>query len=311
MGGTNLQTKQFDRLELYANLQKAPEVKFKDLEEVVSHKVSYNLMPFEVQTDFIKVTSDTVLVPVTVQMKNKDITFTGKEGVSRGTVNIFGRVTTLTQKIAQTFEDTVQVDLPTELLPKTADNASVYWKALPLKPGRYRLDIVVKDVNGDRVGTWSRGIVVPAYEEDKLASSTLIIADQMDKVATHSVGTGNFVIGTTKVRPRLGTADGKPAVFKRDQKANFWMQVYNLSVDGQTKKPSANIEYEIVNMASQKPVVKMAENTAQLGNVGEQITLEKSLPLTSLQPGIYQITIKVNDNVSKQVISPTAKFTVE
>jgi GWxTD domain-containing protein len=303
--------KEFDRLELFANLQKPPEVKFKDLEEVVSHKVSYNLMPFEVQTDFIKVTSDTVLVPVTVQMKNKDITFTGKDGVSRGTVNIFGRVTTLTQKIAQTFEDTVQVDLPTELLPKAADNLSLYWKALPLKPGRYRLDVVVKDVNGDRVGTWSKGIMVPAYDEDKLASSTLIVADQMEKVATRSVGTGNFVIGATKVRPRLGTADGKPAVFKRDQKASFWMQVYNLGVDQQTKKPSANIEYEIVNVADKKSIGKWAENTAQLGNVGEQITLEKSLPLASLQPGIYQITIKVNDNVSKQEISPTAKFTVE
>ena len=42
---------------------------------------------------------------------------------------------TLTGKIVQTFEDTVQVDVPAELLPRTAENASVYWKALPLRPG--------------------------------------------------------------------------------------------------------------------------------------------------------------------------------
>lgn len=304
-------TKEFDRLEQFSNLQRAPLIKFKDLDEIVTHKISMNLMPFEVQTDFIKVTSDTVLVPVTVQMKDKDITFVTKEGVSRGTVNIFGRVTTLTQKIAQTFEDTVQVDMPSELLASAADKSSLYWKALPLKPGRYRMDIVVKDVNGDRVGTWSRGIIVPTYDEDKLASSSLIVADQMEKVPTSSVGTGNFVIGGTKVRPRVGTADGKPAVFKRDQKANFWLQVYGLSMDQQSKKPSANIEYNIVNLADQKPIVHMTESTAQLGNVGEQLTLEKSLPLQSLQPGMYQITIKVNDNVSKQEIAPTAKFTVE
>jgi len=71
----NLQTKQFDRLELYSNLTRPPAVKFKDLEEVVSHKVTFNLLPFEVQTDFVKVTSDTVLVPVTLQIKNRDITF--------------------------------------------------------------------------------------------------------------------------------------------------------------------------------------------------------------------------------------------
>ena len=307
----NLQTKQFDRLEQFAGLSRAPAIKFKDLEEVVSHKVTYNLLPFEVQTDFVKVTSDTVLVPVTLQIKNRDITFVTKEGVSRGTINIFGRVTNMTGRIIQTFEDTVQVDQPSDLLAKTLDNSALYWKALPLKPGMFRMDLVLKDVNGDRMGTWTRGIRVPEYSEDKLASSSLIVADQMEKVATSTVGTGNFVIGTTKVRPRMGTATGQPAMFKRDQKASFWLQVYGLSMDEQTKKPSANIEYEIKNLANQKAVVHLAETTAQFPNPGEQITLEKSLPLASLEPGLYQITIKVNDNVSKQVITPTAKFTIE
>src|SRR5215470_18034365 len=160
---TDQQTKQFDRLDQFYKLQKPPAVKFKDLEEVVKSKIIVNLMPFDVRADFVRVTGDTVLVPVTVQVKNRDVTFQNKEGVQRGTVNIFGRVTTLTGKIAQTFEDTVQVDVPAELLPKVAENSSVYWKALPLKPGMYRFDVVVKDVNGDRVGTWSKGVRVPDF----------------------------------------------------------------------------------------------------------------------------------------------------
>ena len=112
----DLQTKQFDRLEQFAKLNKPPAVKFKDLEEIVSHKITVNLMPFDVRADFVKVTSDTVLTPVTIQVKNRDITFQNKDGVQRGTVNIFGRVATLSGRIAQTFEDTVQVDVPAELL---------------------------------------------------------------------------------------------------------------------------------------------------------------------------------------------------
>ena len=308
---TSLQAKEFDRLSTYAKLNQAPTIKFKDLDEIVTHKISMNLMPFEVRVDFIKVTSDTVLVPVTIQMNNKDITYQTKEGVSKGVVDVYGRITTLTGKIAQTFEEPVGVTSPEELLPKELEKHSVYWKALPLKPGMYRLDVVLKDVNGDRKGTWSKSIRVPEFSEDKLASSSLIVADQMEKVPAKSVGAGNFVIGTTKVRPRVDNSDGKPLPFKRDQKVNFWMQVYNLGIDQQTKKPSATIQYDVVNAATSKAVVHSIENTSQMGNVGEQVTVEKSLPLSSLEPGLYRITIKVDDQVSKQVISPSATFAVE
>ena len=308
---SDLQSKEFDRLDTYAKLNKPPAVKFKDLEEVVTHKVTLNLMPFDVRADFVKVTSDTVLTPITIQIKNRDITFQNKEGVQRGTVNIFGRVTTLSGRIAQTFEDTVQVDVPAELLPKTAENSQVYWKALPLKPGHYRLDVVVKDVNGDRVGNWSKSLMVPDFGDDRLTNSSLIVADQMYPVATKDIGSGSFVIGTMKVRPRVQPADGKPNAFKRGQKMNFWMQVYNLSIDEKTHKPSATFEYDVVNMATNKPVVHTTESTDTMGNVGEQVTLQKSLSAGNLEPGVYKIDIKVNDNISKQTVDPSATFAVE
>jgi len=308
-----LQSKEFDRLEQFSKLMAPPPVKYKDLEEVVNSKIILNPMPFDVHVDFVKVTSDTALVPITIQIKNRDITFVNKDGVQRGTVDIFARLSTLTDKVVQTFEDPVLVDVPAELLPRTAENASVYYKAVPLRPGRYKLDVAVKDVNGDRKGVWSRSIVVPDYAEDKLSTSSLIVADVMEPVPTKDIGTGNFVIGTMKVRPRVAPADGKPALFKRDkdQKLNFWMQVYNLGVDEKTHKPSATIEYDIINVATNKPVVQKVESTDTMGNVGEQVTLQKSIVAANLQPGVYKIQIKVSDNISKQTIDPSAMFAVE
>jgi GWxTD domain-containing protein len=307
----DLQSKQFDRLDIYSKLNRPPAIKFKDLDEVVTHKIRMNLLPFDVRADFVRVTSDTVLVPITLQVKNRDVTWSNKEGVQRMTINILGKVTTLTGRVAQTFEDTVTDGVPEELLPKVLDNSHLYWKALPLRPGRYRVDIVLKDVNSEKIGTWSRGILVPEYSEDKLASSSLIVADEMQKVATKNVGAGSFVIGDTKVRPRVDPSNGQPAMFKRDQKVNFWMQVYNLGIDQHTNKPSANISYEVVNVATNKPVVQLTESTAQMGNTGEQVTLQKSLPLRDVPPGTYQITIKVNDQISKQDLKSSAKFAVE
>ena len=306
------QSKQFDRMETFAKLNRAPDIKFKDLQnELVTHKFRTNLLPFDVQVDFVKLTSDTVLVPITLQVPLKGLTFANKDGVQRAVVNVYGQLTKLSGQIVQTFEETLHRDIPAELLEKEINNVSLYWKALPMRPGLYRLDVVMKDVNGDKTGIFSRSYTVPDFGDEKLTSSTLILADQMEPVPAREVGTGNFVIGTNKVRPKVSSSDGKPASFTKKEKINFWLQVYNLGVDQKTNKPSATVEYQVVNTATNKHVLDFTESTAQMGNVGEQVTLGKSLQLSQLDPGIYQVTIKVNDQISKQTISPTAKFAVQ
>ena len=307
----NLATKQFDRLETFAKLNAPPPIKFKELDAIVTHKIRYNLLPFDVRVDFVKLTSDTVLVPITLQVPLRNLTWANKDGVQRAVVNIFGKMSTVSGKTVQTFEDTVRQDVPAELLEKELSNVSLWWKALPMRPGLYRLDVVLKDVNGDKLGTYSRGWQIPDFSEDKLTSSTLILADQIQQVPSREIGSGNFVIGQSKIRPRVQPADGKPASFKKGEKINFWMQVYNLGVDEKTKKPSATVEYQVINTANNQSVLDLTESTAQMGNIGEQMTLEKSFPASNLPPGVYQVTIKVNDLVSKQTISPTAKFAVQ
>jgi hypothetical protein len=96
----------------------------------------------------------------------------------------------------------------------------------------------------------------------------------MEAVPSREVGTGSFVIGTNKVVPKVQPADGKPAAFdkKVKDKVNFWMQVYNLGLDQKTNKPSATVEYQIVNTTTNKPVVDFTETTAQMGNIGEQVS---------------------------------------
>jgi 5-hydroxyisourate hydrolase-like protein (transthyretin family) len=205
----------------------------------------------------------------------------------------------------------VQADVPAELLAKAVESSQIYWKAVPLKPGLYRLDLVLKDVNGDRVGTWRKSLQVPDFADDRLSSSSLIVADDMEQVAAKNVGTGMFVIGTTKVRPRVAASDGKPVSFKRNQKMNFWMQVYNLGVDEKTHKPSATVEYDVVNMTTNKSVIHSVESTDTMGNIGDQVTLQKTLAAANLVPGTYRIQIKVNDGISKQTLDPSATFAVE
>jgi GWxTD domain-containing protein len=313
------QSKQFDRIDLAAKIMAPPPIKFQDLEQFMTSSKILTGPPFlfDVRTDYVKVTNDTVIVPITLQVKNSDITFDTKDGVSVGKVNILGRVSNLTHKIVPggTFEDTVEVSTPSELLAAKQKAASVYWKALPLKPGLYKIDIVIKDVNNpDHVGRWTRSVRVPEFDDDTLGHSSLILADEMYRVPSKEIGGGNFVLGDTHVRPRIATGGAgatTPATFTRAQNLNFWMQVYNLGIDDKSKQNNATISYEITNLATNKMVLDTQESTKKISPNADQLTLEKSLPLASLQPGQYQVSIKVNDAVSKQQTQESAKFSVD
>ncbi len=307
------QSKEFDRLDTFAKLFAPPPVKFTDLDDFLATSKVLTGPPFlfDVRTDYVKLTNNTVMVPVTLQIRNGDITYSTKQGDSVGTVNILGRVSTITHRIVYTFEDTVKVETPSDLLQRTKNNMSVYWNAIPLPPGRYKLEIAIKDVNNpDHVGTWRRSIDVPEFDDDRLSSSSLILASDMERVPSKDVGAGSFVIGNTKVVPRVPPTVSAPVTFHRAQNLNFWMQVYNLGI-GQNKRNDATIEYQVLDMATNKQILDMQESASKLNPNADQLTLEKTMPLASLEPGKYQVTIKVNDGILKQKIAQTAPFIVE
>jgi hypothetical protein len=293
---------QFERLEQYAKLQKPPQIKFKDLETVVNTKLSYNLLPFDYRTDFIKITEDTVLTPITIQIDNKNMTFQNKEGVQRAAVNIYGRVSTITGRVAQVFEDVVTADVPESLFKQTLEKKSIYQKAVPLRSGLYKLELVLKDLNSGNVGTEYRGFTVPKFQEDKLATSSIILADKIEKLSLKQVAAGQFVIGSSKIRPKV------KEVFDRNETMGIYFQIYNLALDEKTNKPSATIEY--VLKKGEKEVSRFSEQQDKLAGASQQMTLEKLLPLNDLEPGRYSLVVNVTDNLSKKTISPVAKFEV-
>ncbi len=308
------QSKQFDRISLASKIFAPPVIKFKDLQQYIGSAQILKGPPFlfDVRTDYVKVTNDTVLMPLTIQIRNRDVTFNTKDGVSTGTVNILGQVSNINHRIVQTFEDTVTVQVPSEFLAREQTNRNMYWKALPLRSGMYKVDIVIKDVNNpDHIGTWRRSVNVPKYDDERLSASSLILASSMVRVPTKEIGAGNFVIGNTKVVPSVSTGPTVPVTFKRNQNLNFWMQVYNLGIDEKSRQNNAEIQYQVMDLSTNKAVLDATESTAKVNPNADQVTLEKSMPLAALQPGKYQVLIKVNDGVGKQQISQSAPFTVE
>ena len=305
MGGTPASMDEFNRLELFAKVQRPPAVKFKDLEAIVTSRIVRDQVRFNWRPDFLKVTSESVLVPISIQIPNSQLSFTNKEGVHSATLNIFGRVSSLTGRVVQTFEDAVSRDFPDSLFQQSVKLSSIYQKAIPLRPGLYRLDLVIKDVQSGNVGVVNSRLVVPRYEDEKLEASSLILADgnKLEHVPSKQIGTGQFVIGSTKVVPRL---EGD---FNTGEKLGIYLQLYNLKVDEKTHKASATVQY-LVKKGDQD-VMQFKETSEEMKQTGDQMTIERLLPLATLVPGKYTLHINATDQVANQTISRTADFTVK
>jgi hypothetical protein len=293
---------EFTRLEQFAKVQAPPPVKFKDLEEVVSSRILRNQISFDYRFDFMRITGDTILVPVTVQIQNKQMTFRDHDGVQSASLNLFGRISSMTGRVIQTFEDVIQRDFPDSLLEPSLKGFSIYQKAVPLRPGLYKLDLVMKDVNSGNVGVVNTRLAVSPIPDDKLEASSLILADQMEPVSSKDVGVGQFVLGSTKVRPKLD------AEFHSDQPLDVYMQFYNLKVDDKTHKNNVSLDMKVTQ--GDQTVAHEVKTGDQLQQNGEQVTFEQVIQPKTLSPGKYKMEIQATDLVNNQTVSRTADFTV-
>ena len=303
MSGGGLESdNEFTRLEQFAKVQQAPPVKFKDLEEVVSSRIVRNQINFEYRTDFMRITSDTILVPITVQIQNKQMTFRNRDGVHSASLNLFARISTMTGRIVQTFEDTIQRDFPDSLLEPSLKGFSIYQKAVPLRPGLYKIDVVIKDVNSGNVGVLNTRLAVSAMPDEKFDASSLILADQIEPVSSKDVGVGQFVLGSTKVRPKLD------AEFHSDQPMGIYLQLYNLKVDDKTHKNDLSLDVKVSQ--GQQTVSHDVKTGEDLKQNGEQVTYEHVIAPKALPPGKYKLEIQATDLLTKQTVSRSADFTV-
>src|SRR5438552_5958735 len=302
--GNTSRNNPFDRLQLYANIFKPPEIKFKDLEAIVTTKLSYNLLPFKFRTDFVRVTEESVLTPITVLLQNKNLAFQEQQGIHRAVVHVYGKITGVTGCVAPggVFEDTISQDIPDALFKQSLEAASIHQKVIPLRPGLYKLDLVLKDINSGNVGTVSQRLQVPRFPDDKLQLSSLILADLVENLPPSQIGSGSFILGSNKVRPNVNDD------FRHDRSLNLWFQVYNLKLDDASKKPSATVETLITKNG--REVKKDVEQASELSNAAAQMTLSKTVSLKDFEPGEYSVQVKVTDNLTKDVIASAEKFTV-
>lgn len=302
--GAREQDSPFTRMQLITDLSRPPKVN--ELLENSLVTVSRGIVEDEslnvsTKVDFFRASDERVMTALTVQTENEDLTFKDVGGVQVARLNIYGRVTSVNGRRVTSFEDPVTTTATVEELTGMKDRKSAYQRVLPLSPGTYKVDLLVRDINSGAQILKQVGFTVPKFEPEKLASSSLVLAVKLE--ALNDQLPGMFSIGPYKVLPNVS------GVFKRGQEVGIYMQIYNAGIDQTTLRPSIDVEYVLTDKSG-KEILKQNEDWRGLSDSGQRLTLARLLPTTQLATGEYTVMIRVRDKVSGQTLSPSSKFTV-
>jgi GWxTD domain-containing protein len=299
---TREQDSPFSRLQLLADLSRPPQIRFNDLASAVNTPViEDNPLNFDVRVDFFRQSEERVITAFTIQTDNQNLVFKDSGGLQEAQLNIFGKITHVSGRRAGIFEDPVITRSTPQELVEAKERKSAYQKAVALQPGRYRLDVIVRDLASGATGVRHVGFEVPKYDPTKLSTSTLILASRLEGLGDQPA-VGMFTIGNVKVIPNVSGA------YRRGAPIGLYLQIYNAGIDQTTLRPSVDVDYVLTKDG--KEIFKQAEDWRGNSDSGQRLTLARLVDSRNLIAGDYAIEVRVRDRVSAQSLVQTAKFTI-
>lgn len=298
------QDKPFVRLERYAGIMRPPSLRFTDLKRAVDVKIHFYELPFRVHAHYFRLNPEQAIVPVTLEIPNRELTFQPKEDARVARVGVYGLIQTLGGLVIKEFEDEFEVRLPTAGPELLFSRASLYQKLLILRQGeRFKASLVLKDLESGKVGVVDTSLAVPAFGTEKLRVSSLMLADTLIPVG-ESAADQMFVLGDLLVRPKVDKR------FPRNRLMVAYLQLYNVGVDQATLRPKLDLEF-----ALRRDGVEVARIEDHSGDSIRFLSIQRVVVTrvfspASLQPGTYELVVRIHDRITGQEESVREGFEI-
>jgi len=295
----------FERWSLWNRIHHIPQIKYTDLQEIVKVDLSYQELDFKTRLDYFRLNENQVLVPITVEVQNKDLTSSDEGGRKVARVAVYGIVTSLSREIVTEFDDDLMHVRTEQELNAVLQSPSRYQKTVVLDRGqRYKLSLVVKDLNSENIGVVSQVIIPPKYEEETLAASSVMLSNSYQLLETVPEGDQMFVLGDVWIHPSLNKT------FTTKKPLGVYFQVYNAGFDQSAMTPVMQLKYELFRDG--KTVMRIVEhNSESVQFVSERrVVFLKTLRPDKLGPGSYRLKIEVTDRTKEQSLTIQDRFKI-
>lgn len=292
----------FARTELAASLQKAPVIRFQDLRADVSARITYNILPFSAYTYFLKLTGEYALTPLTLQIPNSGITFQGEGPLRTSKLQVYGRVSGLTGNTVFEFDDEIVKQLTQEQYAAQKYSSSVYHRLLRLPPGRFKLDILLKDAHSGKLGTISQGLAVPAFANDRLSASPVVVTSEMLPLTEEQRRTDPFAFGGFHIRPRMDET------YYPGEYLGVYLEVYNANVDPSKGRPAVKVEYQLQLKAGPAAPFRDVSRSAVLDR--DILVIPLYIDISSQPAGQYTVVFRITDLTGNDTVETKANFKI-
>jgi GWxTD domain-containing protein len=294
----------FLKYETFAAVKRPPEIKFKDLQEIVKVDLHYDNLPFEVRQDFFRLDDRQLLVPVTVQLDNRLLTFREGERGHTARLAVYGIVTSLQNRVVSEFEDEVTSRFRSDDFEQGRLGRSLYQKVVVLeRNNRYKIDLVVKDLESGKVGAVRQAIIPPSFPAESLSASSLLLSDFIEDVGDFAAKDDRmFVLGDVWIRPSLSK------VFPLNQSLGVYFQVYNFGLDQTSFAPDLAADYRVFR--DDRLVLEVSDEAGesiQLVSSG-RLVLVRRLQVNLLDPGRYRLEVRVRDAIKGEELVVNDRF---
>ncbi len=295
----------FERMQRLVNLEKPPAIRFQDLKGLVTTRVSYQNLPVQGSSGYLLLGGGVALAIINAEIPNAALSYKQKLGIFRNEINLYGSVSTLTNRRVREFEDTLVSEFEPASFPRGQKLSSLYQKVVVLPPGLYRVDLALKDVNSGAVGLAQLRLSVPAGQPEILGMSTLMLARDIRPVAPDSMERlAPFVLGNLKVIPNV------TGEYRQQDKLKLMFQIYNTATEQSSSRPMVDLEYLIY--AGDRVVKQTIDFNGGLTQSlrGLCTTVVKDLALSDLAPGKYRLVVKGRDTLAGKETQAQADFSV-
>ena len=293
----------FTRYETFSKVQAPLPMKYQDLKELVKVDIGYSNLSFQVQNHYFRLNEREVLVPITVLVENKNMTFRQEGATYIARVAVYGIITSMSNRIISEFEHDLSVSH--ENRQEAQGKRSMYQKTISLKKRmRYKLDLIVKDLNSGSIGAIKKALIPPSYGTGNLTGSSLILSDSIQQLRETPKRDEMFVLGDVWIRPKMDKQ------FSSSQPLGVYLQLYNVAVDQVSFDPSLRVKYNITrNGRVFRSVTDNVGNTIQFFSE-QRVVLIGQINLNGLEPGTYNVEVEAWDQVSNQKINLQDSFQI-